>query len=68
MKKSFSMLRIVCVALFAMMFAACTKRAEVYVTSATGEVQFRFSQLNNAELRDITPAEGKKCHTENIKQ
>ena len=58
MKKFFSRVSILCVALFAMMFSACTKRAEVYVTSGTGDVQFRFAQLNNAELRDETPAEG----------
>ncbi len=58
MKRIFSAVRIACVVLFVMMFSACTKRAEVYVTSGKGEVQFRFSQLNNAELRDVTPAEG----------
>ena len=58
MNKKFSVLRLLCVALFALMFAACTKRAEVYVTLGTGDVQFRFAQLNNAELRDVTPSEG----------
>ena len=58
MKNPISLLRGLCVALFAFMLVACTQRAEVYVTSGTGEVQFRFSQLNNAELRGVTPAEG----------
>ena len=58
MKNLFSSLRVVCVVLFVLMFAACTKRAEVYVTSGKGDVQFRFSQFNNAELRDVNPAEG----------
>ena len=58
MKSPFSLLRGLCVALFAFMLVACTQRAEVYVTSGTGDMQFRFAQLNNAELRGVTPAEG----------
>ncbi|MBQ2415125.1 MAG: glucosylceramidase, partial [Alistipes sp.] len=47
-----------CVALFLLILSSCNNRAEVYVTSSTGEVQFRFSQFNNAELRDLTPDKG----------
>ena len=58
MKRLFSAINILCIALLTLIVASCTHRAEVYVTSAVGEVQFRFSQLNNAELKTITPCEG----------
>ena len=33
-------------------------KAEVYVTSGEGEEQFRFAQLDNADLRKVAPSEG----------
>ena len=56
--KNLSVVRVLCVALCVLMFAACNKRAEVYVTSAEGDVQFRFAQLNNAELSKVTATQG----------
>ncbi len=60
MKNSFSIVRTICVVLFVLMFAACGRRAEIYVTSGEGDVQFRFAQLNinKGRLRAVRPAEG----------
>lgn len=46
----------ICVLLY--LYATRDKLAEVYVTSGAGEMQFRFAQLNNAELRNLTPDNG----------
>ena len=46
------------VALCALMLVACNRRAEVYVTSAEGDVQTRFAQSNNVEMQKLSPAEG----------
>ena len=58
MKRLFLAINILCIALLALTFSSCSRRAEVYVTSAVGEVQFRFSQLNNADLRATSPCQG----------
>ena len=58
MKKHFSVLRIVCVAFFVLMLTACSKHAEVYVTSGEGEVQYRFAEYADTPLQRVSPAEG----------
>ncbi|MBO5687511.1 MAG: glucosylceramidase, partial [Alistipes sp.] len=58
MKNLFLTVRIVCVALFALMLSSCNRMAEVYVTSGEGEVQLSFAELGNGQLRRVTPAEG----------
>lgn len=70
MKKSFSIVRAFCVALFVLMFVACSRRAEVYVTSGVGDVQFRFAQLNNAPLRKLSSVEDNyiKVHSDSRRQ
>ena len=58
-KTTTTILRYACVvAIAALAFACGPRKAEVYVTSSAGEEQFRFEQLDNADLRDIAPSEG----------
>ena len=58
-KTTTTILRYACVvAIAALAFACGPRKAEVYVTSSAGEMQFRFAQLDNADLRDIAPSEG----------
>ena len=52
MKNLFLTVRIVCVALFALMISSCNRLAEVYVTSGEGhEPQLSFAQVEGVELR-----------------
>ena len=50
---------VVCAALLSIVMLSCgPRKAEVYVTSGEGDMQFRFAQLGNAELRKVAPSEG----------
>ncbi len=52
-------MHVVCVALLSIVMLSCgPRKAEVYVTSGEGDMQFRFAQLGNADLRAVTEAEG----------
>ena len=52
-------MHVVCAALLSIVMLSCgPRKAEVYVTSGEGEEQFRFVQLDNAELRKVAPSEG----------
>ena len=54
MKNLFLTVRIVCVALFALMISSCNRLAEVYVTSGEGhEPQLSFAQVEGVELRKV---------------
>lgn len=58
MKRFLSNIRTLTLLLLLAGFTSCQDLAEVYVTSGAGEMQFRFAQFNNAELRAVTPAKG----------
>ena len=52
-------MHVVCVALLSIVMLSCgPRKAEVYVTSGEGDMQFRFAQLDNADLRKVAPSEG----------
>ncbi|MBR2006607.1 MAG: glucosylceramidase [Alistipes sp.] len=52
-------MHVVCAALLSVVMLSCgPRKAEVYVTSGEGDMQFRFAQLGNAELRKVAPSEG----------
>ena len=54
MKNLFLTVRIVCVALFALMISSCNRLAEVYITSGEGhEPQLSFAQVEGVELRKV---------------
>ena len=54
MKNLFLTVRIVCVALFALMISSCNRLAEVYITSGEGhEPQLSFAQVEGVELREV---------------
>ncbi len=58
MKRLFMRIQYLYVTLFLLILSSCNNRAEVYVTSSSGEMQFRFAQFNNADLRNVTPCKG----------
>ena len=52
-------MHVVCAALLSIVMLSCgPRKAEVYVTSGEGDMQFRFAQLGNADLRKVAPSEG----------
>ncbi|MBQ5875783.1 MAG: glucosylceramidase, partial [Alistipes sp.] len=52
-------MHLLCALLLSVIVLSCgPRKAEVYVTSGAGEMQFRFAQLGNADLRDVAPSEG----------
>ena len=52
-------MHVVCAVLLSVVMLSCgPRKAEVYGTSGEGEEQFRFAQLDNADLRAVAPSEG----------